>query len=153
MPDWFTHTLVGWITGKTTKQDVALIVIGSLIPDLEKISLVFNWFGMSVNPFFTPIHTPIGALLFAGILSMLFGDIKKTFLVLGIGIATHFILDFLLIEVHGGVQFLFPFSWDGWQYFLIDPFDHRVTLIALLAAVVVYSIYGFYEKRTRSATQ
>ncbi|VVB62025.1 Uncharacterised protein [uncultured archaeon] len=42
MPDWITYTLIGWITGKTTKQDVALVVISALIPYLVKITLMFT---------------------------------------------------------------------------------------------------------------
>ena len=66
MPDWFTHSLVGWITGKTTKQDIVLVVIGSLIPDLVKINLVFLWLELNDYPFFESLHTPIGACLIAG---------------------------------------------------------------------------------------
>ena len=78
MPDWLTHTLFGWIIGKTTKINVALIVIGSLIPDLAKIKFVFIWLGIEHYHFFDPINTPIGAFLIGGIISLFFLDIKES---------------------------------------------------------------------------
>ncbi len=152
MADWFTHALVGWIVGNTTKQDVALIVVGTLIPDLVKVNLAFLWLGVNDNQFFDPLHTPIGALIVAGIIALGFQDIKKTFLALTIGISTHFILDFFLVHVHGGIPLLFPFSWDQWQVYLIRSDDYRMTIVALLAAVIVYLAYR-YQKRKNKTTK
>jgi LexA-binding, inner membrane-associated putative hydrolase len=149
MPDWFTHSLIGWITGKTTKQDVALVVIGALIPDLVKINLLLTWVGIEDFPFFEPLHTPIGALLVAGIIALFFQDIRKAFLPLCIGVSTHFILDFFLVHVHGGIQLLFPFSWDGWQIYLIRSDDYWVTIVAVLAALLVYSIYWIATRQKK----
>ena len=148
MPDWLTHTLVGWITGKTTKMDIGLVVIGSLIPDLVKINLAFTWLGINHQQFFDPIHTPIGAFLIGGIIALFFEDAKKAFIALGIGITTHFILDFFLVHVSGGMKLLFPFSWGEWQYYLVNSDDYRMTIIALLAAILVYLIY-YYNRRKK----
>jgi LexA-binding, inner membrane-associated putative hydrolase len=153
MPDWFTHSLIGWITGKTTKQDVALLVIGALIPDLVKINLAFTGLGINDYQFFEPLHTTIGAILVAGIIALLFHDARKAFIPLIIGISTHFILDFFLVHVHGGMKLLFPFSWDGWQYSLIRSDDYRMTIVAVIAALLIYSIYWYYEKKKKSSIQ
>ena len=153
MPDWFTHSLIGWITGKTTKQDVALLVIGALIPDLVKITLLFTWLGIHDIQFFDPLHLPTGAFLVAGIIALFFQDIKKAFLSLGIGVTTHFILDFFLVHTHGGIKLLFPFSWDGWQVYLLRSDDYRMTIVAILAAFLVYAVYWYYEKRKKSHLQ
>lgn len=150
MPDWFTHTLVGWITGKTTKQDVALVVIGSLIPDLVKINIAFTWLGVNDPQLFEPIHTPVGALLIAGIIAMFFKDARKALIPLGIGVSTHFILDFFLVHAHGGMLLLYPFSWGEWQYYLIRSDDWRMTIVALLAALLVYGVYWYHEKQKKS---
>ena len=150
MPDWLTHSLLGWIIGKTTKQDVALLVIGSLIPDLTKISMLLTWLGFHNYHLFEPIHTPIVAFLIASIIALFFTDIKKAFLPLGIGVLTHFILDFFLVHVHGGMKLLFPFSWDGWQIYLYRSDDYLITVIAVLAAVLVYAVSWYYEKRKNS---
>jgi hypothetical protein len=152
MPDWFTHTLVGWITGKTTKQDVALVVIGSLIPDLEKMNLAFNWLGVNDPQFLVPLHTPVGALLVAGIIAVLFKDARNAFIPLGIGVSTHFILDFFLVHVHGGMLLLYPFSWGEWQYYLIRSDDYRMTVVAVLAALIVYGMYWVADRRKKQKT-
>jgi hypothetical protein len=153
MPDWFTHSLVGWIIGKTTKMDVALVVIGTLIPDLVKINLAFTWLGLNDYQFFDPLHTPIGALLVAGIIAIFFPDIRKTFLALGIGVSTHFTLDFFLVHVHGGLKLLFPFSWQEWQVYLIRSDDYQMTIVIILAALLVFGVYWCHEKRKKSSLQ
>jgi hypothetical protein len=153
MPDWLTHSLIGWITGKTTKQDIALVVIGSLIPDLTKISLAFTWLRIYDYQFFEVLHTPLASILIAGIIAVLFQDIRKTFLPLCIGVSTHFILDFFLVHVHGGIKLLFPFSWNGWQIYIIRSDDYMVTVVAVLAALFVYIVYWYYEKRKKSHLQ
>jgi membrane-bound metal-dependent hydrolase YbcI (DUF457 family) len=152
MADWLTHSLVGWITGTTTKQDIALVVVGSLLPDLVKISLMFNWLGVDDSQFFEPLHTPIGAFLIAGIIALCFQEPKKTVLPLGIGILTHFILDFFLVHVHGGMKLLFPFSWEGWQIYLYRSDDYWVTIGAILLALLVYALY-WYKKKQKNLTR
>jgi hypothetical protein len=147
MPDWFTHTLVGWLTGKTTKINIGLVVIGSLIPDLVKITLAFTWLGIDHHHFFDPIHTPVGALIIAGIGALFFKDAEKAFIALGVGITTHFILDFFLVHVSGGMKLLFPFSWEEWQYYLIHSDDYITTIIAVLTAILVYLIYYYHDRR------
>jgi len=148
MPDWLTHSLVGWITGKTTKLEVSLIVIGALVPDISKIALVFKWiFNKDFLSLFYPIHTPLGALLIIGFLSLFFLDYKKTLLLLGMGVATHFILDFLLMNTSGGMILLFPFSWEQWQLQLIRSDDYLVTIAAVIAAFFVYLVYFLYEQQ------
>ena len=146
MPDWLTHTLAGWITGKAVKMEVGLVVFGSLIPDLVKINLIFKSLDIDPLHLLNPFHTPIGAFLIAGIFALFFKDVKKAFIPLGIGITTHFILDFFLVHVSGGMKLFFPISWSEWQYYLIRYDDYYVTIIAVLAAILVYVIYFYYKK-------
>jgi hypothetical protein len=148
MPDWFTHSLVGWITGKTIKLDVSLVAIGALIPDISKISLLIKWvFGREFDSFFMPIHTPVGALLIVCVIALFFEDRKKVFLYLGVGVMTHFIFDMFLLNVSGGTALLFPFSWDEWTLGFIRSDDYTMTIFAVIAAVIVYSIYFYNNKR------
>jgi hypothetical protein len=147
MPDWLTHSLVGWIAGKTIKLEISLVVIGSLIPDISKLHLVSAWLlQKNTEAFFLPIHTPIGAVLIACVIALFFQDMKKALVPLGIGIATHFILDLFLLNVFGD-PLLFPFSWDEWQLAFIRSDDYTMTILAIFAAIVVYFSYFIYEKR------
>jgi len=148
MPDWLTHSLVGWITGKTTKQEISLLVIGSLIPDISKLYILFDLASETMtDDFFLPIHTPFGAIIIACIIALFFQDIKKAFIPLTIGITTHFILDFFLLNVSGGMPLLYPFSWQEWQLGFIRSDDYTMTILALLAAILVYISYRIYQKR------
>jgi hypothetical protein len=147
MPDWLTHTLAGWITGKTIKMDVSLIVAGSLVPDLRYINLGFmELFNVDLHTFLDVLHTPIGAFLIGGIFALFFKDIKKAFMLVAIGITTHYILDFFLVHASGGIRFLFPFSWGEWQFYLIRAEDYRITIFAVIAAIIVYIVYLYHDK-------
>ena len=148
MPDWLTHTLTGWIIGKTTKQDISLLLIGALIPDTTKLHLLFpQGYNTQALDLFLPLHTPFGALLIALLISLFFKNITNTMLLLTIGLTSHFILDFFLINVSGGMPLLFPFSWDEYQYGLIRSDDYTMTLLAILVAISIYLIYFLYERR------
>lgn len=150
MPDWLTHSLVGWITGKTIKQEVSLVVVGSLIPDITKLYLLFDLILQEqADDLFLPIHTPFGALLIALIIALFFQDVKKAFIPLMIGVATHFILDMFLLNVSGGMPLLFPFSWEEWQLDLIRSDDYTMTIVAIIAALIVYVSYAVYERRKK----
>ncbi len=148
MPDWLTHTLAGWITGKAIKMEVGLIVLGSLVPDLKYINYAFlKIFSVNLHTYLDVFHTPVGAFLIGGIFALFFKDIKKAFILVSIGITTHFILDFFLTHAAGGMRLLFPFSWGEWQLYLIRAEDYRMTIIAFIAAVLVYIIYYYRDKR------
>jgi hypothetical protein len=148
MPDWLTHSLVGWITGKTTKQEISLLVVGALIPDITKLYLLFDLLSDTMTEdIFLPIHTPFGALLIACLIALFFHNITNALIPLLIGITTHFTLDFLLLNVSGGMPLLFPFSWEEWQLDLIRSDDFTTTIVALLAALLIFFIYHLYEKR------
>ncbi len=140
MPDWFTHAIAGWITGKIAKLNVSLVIVGSLIPDLVKIDLAFDALKVNTHGFFDPLHTPAGALLVAGSMAFLFPKVKESFLLLSVGITTHFILDSFLEHVSGGIKLLFPLSWDEWQIYAISPYNYWVTLFAVGAALLLYFI-------------
>jgi hypothetical protein len=49
----------------------------------------------------------------------------------------------------GGMKLLFPFGWDGWQWYLIRSDDYWMTIIALLAVLLVYGIYWYHAKRKK----
>lgn len=147
MPDWVTHTMIGWITGKILQKEVGLVVIGSIIPDLVKVSDIALLFGVDFQSVFTAFHTPAGSLLVGGIFSLFFVDTKKVFFALTIGIATHFLLDFFLIGATRGIQFLYPFSWEYWRFNEIMV-DYRFTVIVCLFSLALY-LYYFGSKKMK----
>jgi len=144
MPDWLVHTMIGWMTGKITKMEVGLVVLGSILPDLVKINHIPLYFRVDLQSFFNPFHTPAGALLVGGILALFFSDSIKVFFAFVIGIATHFILDFFLIGATKGIQFPFPFSWEYWRFNEIMV-DFRFTVLVVLGALALYGYFLYSD--------
>lgn len=148
MPDWVTHIVVAWIlcrilSFKYNEFDAAntmIVITGALIPDFSKIIMVLKVFGMDLSEYLSVIHIPTGSVIVAGMLSMLFPDKKKTFLFLGLGIATHYSLDMILEHVSGGIYLLFPFSWFQWQFEITNSSDYWLTLLSLCVAGIIYLI-------------
>jgi hypothetical protein len=138
--------LTGWIIAKTTKKDIALIVIGSLIPDISKLDLFLAGCGFGQQYFFESLHTPVGTLLITGLFILFFENPKQAIIPLGLGIATHFILDFFLINVSRGMKLLFPFNSSEWNLGLIRGDDYWITIYVLVAALIVYIGYFLYNR-------
>ncbi len=147
MPDWLTHSLVGWMIGKTFQRDVSILMIGSLLPDLIKIQLAFTWTKTVHASFFTPLHTPIGSILIAGIIALFFIEAKSIFFLLSLGLCSHFLLDFFLVHVSGGMMLLFPLSWDEWQIYLIRSDNYWVTVVTLFCSLCFYLLYEMDKKK------
>ncbi|MEA2055063.1 MAG: metal-dependent hydrolase [Candidatus Thermoplasmatota archaeon] len=146
MPDWLTHTIAGWITGRAAKMDVSLVIVGSLLPDLIKINLVFTALKIDTHGFFDPLHTPVGSLLVAGIIASFFPKIKEAFIFLSVGVTTHFVLDFFLRHTSGGMKLLFPLSWNEWQIYAIRSDNYWVTIFAVMIAIIFYIIMRKKQK-------
>ena len=147
MPDWLAHIFFAYILCKIAElkldtfrrgENVALVIVGSLLPDLVKIALIFDLAKIYVWDFIMPLHTPIGSLLVAALISLAFYNWRTTFLLLTLGFLSHYALDMTLGHVSGGMLLLFPFSWNKYQLGLIHSDDFRITLILGVIALVVY---------------
>ena len=147
MPDWTTHVLVAWslatILGFRFKQfsqkNVAIVMLGALIPDIYKLNLVLDSFGFNGQSFLTPIHLPIGSLLIAAIISLFFIEKRLIFLFLAIGIGTHYVLDLLLFS--GGMEIFYPFSTLKFQIGIISVTDLNITILSIILASIVLLVY------------
>jgi hypothetical protein len=152
MPDWTTHVLVAWsfatILGFRFKQfsqkNVAIVMLGALIPDIYKLNLVLDSFGFNVQSFLTPIHLPIGSLLIAAIISLFFIEKRLIFLFLAIGIGTHYVLDLLLFS--GGMEIFYPFSTLKFQIGIISVTDYNITILSIILASIVFLVYKKFNK-------
>lgn len=147
MPDWLAHIVFAFVLTVVLgmkfdifkeNRYVALVMVGSLVPDLFKITILFDWMGYEVGEFLAPLHTPVGALLSAGIISMLFYGMVTVFSLLVVGVASHFALDLLLGHVSGGMLMLFPLSWEGYQLGLIQSNNYWITLTLVMIAVILF---------------
>ena len=156
MPDWITHLLAAWmictiLSFKYKQINPAYTVVcmvGALIPDTFKIVIPLGIMGIKAENILMPFHLPIGSLIIASLFTLFFKDHKKLVLtLLVLGVATHYALDLLLINLDGGMELLFPFSWNSWALNVIPDDDYHITILAIGLALVVYSVSFWVRKR------
>lgn len=155
MPDWITHILVAWtigtILGFKFKQfnsaNIALFIVGSLVPDIIKITMIFDYLGIGLSKFFIPLHTPIGSLIIATIFSFFFKEQKVALFFLIGGMFTHYMLDLLLFDLNGGIYLLYPLSWNQYQLGLITNYDFNITILSIIISFTVYLISNKIHKK------
>jgi hypothetical protein len=64
----------------------------------------------------------------------------RIFFLFAFGMATHYVLDVLLIHVSGGLALLWLLSWQTWALQLVQP-DHWLgTTILVAAAIIVWLV-------------
>jgi len=151
MPDWLAHVLFAYVLCSVlglkynvfaNKGNTALVMVGALIPDLVKIGLGFDLFGIAVWDFIAPLHTPVGSVLSAGLIALLFSEVFIVFALFIVGFTTHFALDLLLGHVNGGMLLLFPVSWHEYQLGLIHSDNYSVALILTCVAAFMFVLHS-----------
>ncbi|SCG85842.1 metal-dependent hydrolase [Methanobacterium congolense] len=155
MPDWVTHLAVAWTLCRILRfrfkifspENTMIVMVGALIPDMVKLALGLKFLGMDVWDYLEAVHLPVGSLIVAGMMALLFPERRNTFLFLSLGVATHYCLDLILLHLAGGMYLLFPFNWNYWQLGLTTSADYHVTLVAVLIAVVVYLVGRLWDKK------
>ncbi len=153
MPDWLAHLAFAYILCRILRyrfpfdtHRTMLVMVGSLIPDLVKIELLFDFFGIEME-FLTPLHTPIGSVLSAAIVASLFSEMMLTFSLFLLGAATHLGLDLLMGHVEGGIHLLFPFSWDTYQLGIIQCDEWRLTVVLVVVALGIFLVERYMHSK------
>ena len=140
MPDWLTYiTSAAGLCIRlrlagvaTARRYLGVAVIGSLLPDTVKISYVLRGYAhLDLVSYFIPFHTPVGAVVFAMLLSYFFEASERiqVFLYLVLGISVHILWDFTLHPYGGGQLLLFPASFS--QYSLGLFWADSITPLAI----------------------
>lgn len=158
MPDWITHIVVAWTICRVLRfkydtfnsANTMIVIAGALIPDLAKVMVALKLVGMSADEYFSTIHLPTGSVIIAGMISLLFPNKKQTFLLLGLGVFTHYALDLILEQVSGGIYLFYPLSWWQWQLEFTNSSDYLITLLALAIAGLVYLIGKEVDKHNNN---
>jgi hypothetical protein len=162
MPDWITHLLAAWmictiLSFKYKQINPAYTVVcmaGALIPDTFKIVIPLGLMGIRVDDILMPFHLPAGSLIIASIFTLFFKDNKKLVLsLLVLGVATHYALDLLLTNLNGGMEMLFPFSWNSWTLNVIPDDDWHITLLAVGLALIIYFVSVRFRKNNELKIQ
>lgn len=155
MPDWIAHVTAAWILCRLLNlkykefntANTVLVMIGSLLPDLYKFVIPIDLFMPGFNDYFAILHIPAGTLIIAGIISLLFEEKKKAFLLFSLGVFTHYVLDVLLVNINGGMYLFYPLSWEQLKLGLVATDDWHFTLGVLAVGVVVYIITAVINKK------
>jgi len=157
MAEWLTHvlvaygvfTIVGWYVDWLEKRWVAVAMVGSILPDLNRFELFISSEAMSTLlgiPFdWGALHTIGGLVVLSAIGALLFSsslEQKRGFVVLFGGGLSHLIVDVPQAYADGLAVtnlYLFPLTtWraptPGWYV----SADRWVALFALVFALVVY---------------
>ena len=152
MPDWLAHILFAYLVCKIVSlkfkslggEEIAVIFIGAIIPDLTKAKLIFGIAGMDIQDMIETIHTPAGSLLVIAFISIFFIDTRRVFLLLALGAGTHFLLDLMEKTLDGGILLLFPLSWERYSFDLIPNDDWRTGVLfgaLILAGMIIHCIF------------
>jgi hypothetical protein len=148
MPDWLAHVLFAYILCSIlglkfrvfNRENTAVVMIGALLPDIVKVGLGFDLIGVEVWDFIAPLHTPVGSLFVAALISVFFYETGIVLLLLISGFTTHYLLDLLLGHVSGGMCLFFPFSWHEYQLGVIHSDNYGVALILTCVAAFVFVV-------------
>lgn len=158
MAEWLTHVLVayglftalGWVVDWLEPRWVAVAMVGSILPDLNRLDLLVSSEQVSAVlgvPFdWAGLHTVGGAVVLSGIGALLFSDPqhrRRAFLALSGGALSHLLLDVPQAYADGLTLtnlYLYPLpAWrvptPGWYV----SADRWVVLVAFGFALVVYA--------------
>jgi hypothetical protein len=142
---WSLTTILGFKFKQFSQPNSAIVMLGALIPDIYKINLLLDQFGIYLQDFLIPIHLPIGSLFIAALFSLFFSNRKSIFLFLIMGIATHYMLDLLIFG--GGMELFYPFSSLNFQIGVISITDYTITIISIVLTFFVFIAYKIIDKR------
>lgn len=148
MPNTLAHIGINSLITKyiIKKSDILWIYLGCVIPDFPWIVRKIIEFALpSVNGYDLQLYVIVHASLFFSlllslILALFSTDVKKTFLILGIGSLLHLILDSLQIKWANGVHLFAPFSWEMTNYGLFWP-ESNITYIITLLGLAFFIFY------------
>lgn len=129
-------------------RNTVLVMIGALLPDIFKLYLPLREIWDSAGDALALFHIPIGSLFVCGLCALFFeeGTRWRAFLLFALGMATHYLLDVILISVGGGVAVVFPLSWETWHLDLIRPNNWLGTTILVIAALIVWLVLRAWKQ-------
>ena len=147
MPDWIVHIGVVYIICRIlyVKYDIfnhpntSLAMIGSLIPDIVKLGMITEYFGLDLWDYLLVFHLPLTSLIVAALFSLFFCKKKIVMGLLTLGLCTHFVLDLLLINIGAGIYLFFPLNWQTFHFDIISPDDYYLSMITLTVAFLVFA--------------
>ncbi|MDI9436460.1 MAG: hypothetical protein QM405_00095 [Euryarchaeota archaeon] len=155
MPDWMVHVAVAWTLCRVLRfrftqfdtPNTILVMVGSLMPDVVKIVMLFNTMGHDWWSYIYALHQPLGSFLVAAFACLFFEKKRDVFLFFSLGVLSHYALDLFLLQISGGLYLFFPFNWICFSLDLVPNDDYTITVVALGVALLVYVLGRWVEKK------
>lgn len=149
MPNTLAHLGIHAITTKSVFPwaDIKWIYLGAIIPD---VPFILKRIIAIILPFVDMLDVrlfaiPQASLLFSLVLAFAFSRFSlrpgRAFLVLGVGVLMHLLIDACQIKWGNGPRFLVPFDWSMTSFNLFWPEDMASHI--LTATGIAYVVYAF----------
>jgi len=158
--DGLTHVLLGWIAVELISIKYpwamkyrALVLVGAILPDIGNFSVLLGETGANeLYYLFMPFHSMIGSMLLVGILTMIFKEeyMKRAFLLLTAGVATHLAADYFIIFLEGKLPLFFPFTFERVGYDLFLQAGRGFLIITIVFTGVMVLRRKRIERRMRN---
>ncbi len=140
MPDLVTHTASAYFFMRSRRfRTVRLFFyIGVLLPDL--LSRPFHILNPKWQPFTLAVHTPVFMFVFCLLFAELFSPPlrREVRLYTFAGSLLHFGLDLLQRHIGSGYFWLYPFSWNSFEWGLFGP-EASVSFVPLWIIIILIS--------------
>ena len=140
MSDWLTH--IGLAYGPArglARPRLRLVLLGAVLPDagtpLVVAANLLHLHPGAVETYLQPLQAPLPTGLLAVALALLAPPFGRSLFALGLGIATHYILDLSQIRYGGGIYLAYPFNFWSPSFDLYWP-ESTTNLILLGLGVV-----------------
>ncbi len=149
MADWLTHVLLGWAAVELVsfkyprvQKFRAVVLIGSVLPDLGNLTMFFGEAGSYISHYFTPLHSSFGILMLVLPISFFMrkGYRNTVFYLLALGAGLHLVADYLIVTLTGKLPLLFPFSFERFGYGIFLQGGWGFLIIAFILAVLSMTI-------------
>ena len=149
MPDLVTHMAAAYFIVRSSRfrRYRIFFYLGTILPDLLSRPIHIlrpQWYFFSIA-----VHTPLFILVCCLLTAELFPSFRRrtVFGYLFVGVLLHFLLDLLQRHLGDGYYWLFPFSWQTFEFGLFWP-ESSLAFIPLWAAIILLIEWAFYRRRT-----
>lgn len=142
LPDLIAHLAVGYLASGILRSDKALVLLGSILPDIKIASFLLAPLmdDATRGAMFYALDAPVIFLPLALIGSAFFANRKMAFGCLSLGILLHLALDSMQYKFGGGILPLFPLDVKRYSlgFFWQDDYTITVALVTIVAAYLAF---------------
>jgi len=148
MPDLLVHMTFAILLGVIFKiKNWKFLITGALLPDISRIILtIINFLKFDEVKsllFIEPIHTPFISILLGLSIALLFENHINNFLVISLGVITHFFLDLLQFVGKFGTMWFYPFYF---KEYTLNLFYGGLIILPISAIIVLIFCFPKLKK-------